>query len=68
MATDVHGEHLIFLIRVLDRIQSEATMGRVSIHWSLGELPKLEKKGVIEELSVDNGPLDQWLAEDFQKR
>ena len=43
-------------------------MGRVSIHWSLGELPKLEKKGVIEELSVDNGPLDQWLAEDFQKR
>ena len=43
-------------------------MGRVSIHWSLGELPKLEKEVVIEELSVDNGPLDQWLAEDFQKR
>ena len=43
-------------------------MERVSIRWLLGELPKLKKERVIEELSIDNEPLHQWLTEDFQKR
>jgi len=38
-------------------------MGRLSIKWLLGELPKLEAGGVIEDLWVEGLPVRQWLAE-----
>jgi hypothetical protein len=43
-------------------------MGRRSIKWLLGELPKLEADGVIEDLWVEGLPVRQWLAEGGAER